>query len=378
MRLGLFSMPSHPPHRKPAETYDEDLELLIHADRLGYDEAWLGEHYTSTWENIPSPELVLAQALALTKQIKLGTGVTCVPNHNPAQLAYRIAQLDNMGKGRFMWGVGAGGFAGDATLFEIPQDGVHRRVTQEYIDAILRIWADEGEGFSWRNEFAHFTVPANAAWGGLGNHLKPWTKPHPPIAVAGVSKSSTTLRWAGERGWIPMSINFVNATDLVGHWVAYEEGSRAGGHEPRRSEWRIARDVYVAETDEQARREALEGSLAFTHTRYFLPLLKSLPFGDILKDSEEMRDEDVTLDYLLEKRWFVGSPETVANQIRALYERVGAFGTLLMLCYDWEGENGPRWKRSMELLANEVAPRVADLTGGELAGSIRSVASAAS
>src|SRR5215212_2155380 len=151
MRLGLFSMPSHPPHRKPSETYDEDLELLVHADRLGFDEAWLGEHYTSTWENIPSPELVLAQALALTKQIKLGTGVTCVPNHNPAQLAYRIAQLDNMARGRFMWGVGAGGFAGDAVLFEVPQDGVHRRVTQEYIDAVLRIWADEGAGFSWRN-----------------------------------------------------------------------------------------------------------------------------------------------------------------------------------------------------------------------------------
>jgi len=91
MKLGLFSMPCHPPHRKHAETFDEDLELLVLADQLGFDEAWLGEHYTSTWENIPAPDLTLAQALVKTQRIKLGTGVSCIPNHNPAQLAHRIA-----------------------------------------------------------------------------------------------------------------------------------------------------------------------------------------------------------------------------------------------------------------------------------------------
>jgi len=62
----------------------------------------------------------------------------------------------------------------------------------------------------------------------------------------------------------------------------------------------------------------------------------------------------------------VGSPETVARRVRELYEYVGGFGVLLMLCYDWEGENGPRWKRSMELLAHEVMPRLADLSGAEV------------
>jgi alkanesulfonate monooxygenase SsuD/methylene tetrahydromethanopterin reductase-like flavin-dependent oxidoreductase (luciferase family) len=365
MQLGLFAMPSHPPRRPVWQTYEEDLELLVLADRLGYDEAWLGEHFTSTWENIPAPELVLAQAFALTTRIRLGTGVTCIPNHHPAELAYRIAQLDNMGKGRFMWGVGAGGFAGDATLFEIPQDGVHRAVTQQSIDAVLKIWADRGEGFAYQDEFYHFTVPANAAWGGLGNRLKPYTQPHPRMAVAGVSKSSSTLRWAGEKGWLPMSINFVNAADLVGHWKAYEEGSAAGGHTPLRSEWRVARDIYVADTDEQAEREALESSLATTHRDYFFPLLETTNYKGILKDREDMRDEDVTVEYLLQNRWVVGSPETVARKLRALYHQVGGFGVVLMLCYDWEGENGPRWKRSMELLATDVLPRLADLTGAE-------------
>src|SRR5256885_6699495 len=116
MKLGLFSMPCHPPRRPHAQTFDEDLELLVLADQLGYDEAWIGEHYSSTWENIPAPDLLIAQAFAVTRTIRLGTGVSCIPNHNPAQLAHRIAQLDVMGKGRFLWGVGVGAFPGDATL----------------------------------------------------------------------------------------------------------------------------------------------------------------------------------------------------------------------------------------------------------------------
>ena len=84
--------------------------------------------------------------------------------------------------------------------------------------------------------------------------MKPWTRPHPPIAVAGLSRSSTTLRWAGEHGWIPMNIHLINEADLRGHWAAYEESARASGHTPQRSEWRICRNVYVADTDAQARR----------------------------------------------------------------------------------------------------------------------------
>src|SRR5438105_15268176 len=125
MQLGLFAMPSHPPRRPVWQTYEEDLELLVLADRLGYDEAWLGEHFTSTWENIPAPELVLAQAFALTERIKLGNGVTCIPNHHPAELAYRIAQLDNVRNGRFMRGAGPRRHAGTGKRVEVPPGRAH-------------------------------------------------------------------------------------------------------------------------------------------------------------------------------------------------------------------------------------------------------------
>ncbi len=364
MKVGLFSMPCHPPHRRHIETFDEDLDLLVYADQLGFDEAWLGEHYTSTWENIPAPDLTLAQALIKTQTIKLGTGVSCMPNHNPAQLAHRIAQLDQMARGRFMWGVGVGAFPGDATLFEIAQDGTHRDVTRENVEAVLRVWADGDQGFEWRGSHPqfNFTVPPPEPWRGIGFHMKPWSQPHPPIAVAGLSRSSTTLSWAGEHGWIPMSIHFVNAHDLCGHWAAYEASALAHGHTPQRSDWRICRDVYVADTDEQARREVMDGSMPRAYREYFFPLVTSFGMAGLWKDDEAMPDNEVTLEYLLDARWMVGSPDTVTRKLHELYQQVGGFGGLLMLCYDWEGENGPRWRRSMELLAKEVIPRLKALT----------------
>jgi alkanesulfonate monooxygenase SsuD/methylene tetrahydromethanopterin reductase-like flavin-dependent oxidoreductase (luciferase family) len=374
MKLGLFSMPCHPPHRKHAETFDEDLEMLVLADRVGFDEAWLGEHYTSTWENIPAPDLTLAQALVLTKNIKLGTGVSCIPDHNPAQLAHRIAQLDVMAKGRFMWGVGVGAFPGDATLFEIPQDGTHRNVTHENVDAVLKIWEHGDEGFEFRHSTHpqyNFTIPPREEWRGIGFHMKPLQRPHPPIAVAGLSKSSGTLRWAGDHGWIPMSIHFVVPPDLRGHWKAYEDGARANGFTPHRSDWRICRDVYVADTDEQAERDVMDGSMAYAYTNYFFPLVTSFGMASLWKDSDDMPDEAITLDHLRTTRWIYGSPDTVARKLRELYQAVGGFGALLMLCYDWEGKDGPRWKKSMELLATKVMPQIKDLTGEEVAAAAR-------
>ena len=360
-KLGVFSMPAHPPHRGFAEVVEEDLEMLMLADELGFSEAWLGEHFTSIWENIPAPDLLIAQALRCTMHIKLATGVSNIPNHNPAQLANRIAQLDQMARGRFLWGVGAGAVPTDAILFEVPADGAHRRVTQANIDQILKIWRDEVGGWSYRDEQFpqfNFTIPPREDWRGLANHLKPFQKPHPPIGVAGLTKASSTLRWAGERGWIPLSTNLTSEDGLVTHWEVYEEGALANGITPNRADWRISRDIYVAETDEQARREAREGSMARAFLEYFFPLVRSVGGLGVWKVNDDMPDSDITLDYLLDKFWIVGSPDSVARRLANVYDHTGGYGGLLMLAYDWEGVNRRQWQHSMELLAKEVMPRL--------------------
>src|SRR5919197_4483980 len=127
MQLGYFTMPLHPPGASPADTLAHDLDQLETLDRLGLAEAWIGEHITAEWENIPCPDLLIAQALARTKTIVLATGVTCLPNHSPVMLAQRIAQLDQMAQGRFYWGIGSGGFAGDFVLFDVDSEALEQR-----------------------------------------------------------------------------------------------------------------------------------------------------------------------------------------------------------------------------------------------------------
>ena len=101
-------MPLHPPGSNITQTMDDDLDQLVYLDKLGYSEAWVGEHFTAQWENIPAPDLFIAKAIAMTENIVLGTGVTCMPNHNPFMIAHRIAQLDHLAHGRFQWGIGSG------------------------------------------------------------------------------------------------------------------------------------------------------------------------------------------------------------------------------------------------------------------------------
>ena len=94
MQYGLFLMPSHPPERDIFQGHQWDLDCLSLADDLGFSEAWIGEHFTSPWEPIPSPDLMIAQALMRTKNIRLATGVHLLPYHHPAELACRVAYLE--------------------------------------------------------------------------------------------------------------------------------------------------------------------------------------------------------------------------------------------------------------------------------------------
>ena len=359
MKLGYFTMPLHPPGSNLTQTLEDDLAQIVKLDELGYEEAWIGEHFTAQWENIPVPDLFIAKALGMTKNIALGTGVTCMPNHNPFMIAHRIAQLDHMARGRFYWGVGSGGFPGDFEVFGFdPKTGEQRGMTRDAIDTVIQLWTDPKPGL-YEHKYWRFNVPEPDDYIGLGFHIKPYQKPHPPIAVAGVSEKSDTLVLAGERGWIPMTINMVPTRLVKTHWQAVEEGARKTGRTPDRSTWRVAREVYVADTTEEARREALEGVLKRDFEQYFLRILPQAKLLNILKTDPEMPDSEVTIEYLLDNIWIVGSPDEVADKLRRLYHDVGGFGVLLAMGHEWQPED--KWTNSMKLLAEEVMPRVVDL-----------------
>jgi alkanesulfonate monooxygenase SsuD/methylene tetrahydromethanopterin reductase-like flavin-dependent oxidoreductase (luciferase family) len=359
MRFGYFMMPVHPPGSAPADTLAMDLAQVERLDALGFDEAWIGEHFTAEWENIPAPEIFIAAALQRTSRIKLGTGVTCLPNHNPFHLAHRIAQLDQLARGRFLWGVGSGGFPGDFEVAGIdPRSGRQRQVTIDGVDAVLELWAEPKPSRYDRHGWS-YVVPTPDARIAKHVYFKPYQRPHPPIAVAGVTERSDTLGLAGERGWIPMSINMATARVLRSHWDSIAAGAARAGREPDRAAWRVARSIHVAETDEQARMEAIGGALGRDFRDYFIPLMSQTRGLGGLKTDPDTPDADVTLDYLCEHVWIVGSPDTVGATIRRLYEEVGGFGYLLPVAMDWP--DPAVWDRSMTLFATEVMPQLADI-----------------
>ena len=359
MRFGYFMMPMHPPGSDVALTLQTDLQQIEHLDKLGFDEAWIGEHFTAEWENIPAPDIFIGAALQRTQTIKLGTGVSCLPNHNPFHLAHRIAMLDQLAQGRFFWGIGSGGFPGDFEVAGIdPTTGQQRQLSIDVVDAVLALWQDPKPGAYAQHGWT-YQVPNYDARIEKHVHLKPFQQPHPPIAVAGVTEKSETLGLAGERGWIPMSINFVTPRVLQSHWASVVEGAGRSGRTPDRGEWRICRALHVAPTDEQARREAIDGAIGRDYRDYFLPLLGISRGVGGLKMNASMPDDAVTLEYLCDNVWIVGSPETVVRKIRELHASVDGFGGLLIGATDWPDPT--IWQRSMDLFASEVMPRVADL-----------------
>ena len=367
MKAGLFLMPSHPPERALYDAHQFDLGVIELADELGYQEAWIGEHFTAPWEPIPSPDLMIAQALTRTRNIKLGAGAHLLPYHHPVELALRIAYLDHLAQGRLLVGIGAGGLQTDAILFDVDFDaGENREMTREALEVLLMLWA--GGDAPMEHKTKHWRVevpdPKEWEWASLKHFLTPFQKPHPPIGVAAASPASQTLKIAGERGYIPMSLGLGPAY-IASHWESVLEGAMRGDREPpSRSEWRLVRDVWVADTDEEAIRAAREGMLFRAWTEYLYPLFNYGPYPLVagMKHDESVATEDIDLEYMLEHLWLVGSPDTVARKIRKLYEAAGGFGVLLTMVLD-NTDDRDGWNRSMRLLVEEVLPQVADLTG---------------
>jgi alkanesulfonate monooxygenase SsuD/methylene tetrahydromethanopterin reductase-like flavin-dependent oxidoreductase (luciferase family) len=357
MELGLFTMPSHPPERSLNDGHQWDLQTLRWADELGYREAWIGEHHTAPWEPHPSPDLLVAQALMQTKRIRLGPGGFLLPYHHPAELANRVAMLDHMAQGRLNFGVAASGLPSDWAMFNVDgMSGQNREMTREALDIIIRMWSEPE--FDYNGKFWHVTKPGRM-FGTLVPHLKPFQAPHPPIGVAGLSKNSDTLKLAGERGYIPMSLN-LNPAYVGSHWDSVEAGARRTGKTPQRAEWRMVREVFVADSDEEAWRLSVGGMMGRMMREYFLPLLASFGFTEYLKHRPDVPDAEVTPEYCARHNWLVGSPATVAEKLERVYDEVGGFGCLLVFCFDYQ-ENPQAWRHSMALLAEEVMPRVRHL-----------------
>ena len=359
MKLGIFMMPVHPLHRDPTVTLKEDRETVILADQLGYHDAFIGEHLTDKAENITNSLLFLATLIHSTRQIKLGTGTCNLSQQHPVLVAAQAAMFDHLAQGRFILGVSPGALPSDAEAIGILNED-RNKMFAESIDVILKIWESEPP-YDIDLPGNRFKVTTRSYLDlalGTGIMPKPFQKPRPEIVGTVVAPFSKGVVAMGERDFHPLSANFLLPQWLPSHWTNYAEGKTKAGVKPDPAEWRIARTIFVADDDKVA--ASYGGSDPKSPFRFYYHQLKTkltkMNRHVVFKEHKDQPDDEVTLDFVLDRLVISGTVNKVVDEILAFRERVGDFGELVYAGMDWV--DAKLEKRSMQLMAEEVMPRV--------------------
>jgi len=338
--FGLFLAPFHAMGESPTLSLERDLELICWVDTLGYDEAWVGEHHSSGWETIASPELFLAVAAERTRHIRLGTGAVSLPYHHPLMVADRIVLLDHLTRGRVNFGVGPGGHISDALMLGL-DPAVLRDRMGESLEVIVRVMTDT-EPLTLRSEW--FTLIDAVL------QLRPFQRPTPPIAVTSM-ESPAGMRLAGRVGAGVLSLTVAKATggsgDLRAQWAEAEHSAEAAGTRVDRSNWRLVIPVHIAETRREAMDQTREGGarhmLEYVEATTGRPCPVPGPPNQIVEQMAELG------------AWVIGTPDDLIACVTRLREMSGGFGTVLFWGHEWAPFDAV--KRSHELIARYVMPR---------------------
>lgn len=339
LNFGAFLAPIHAPGINPTLALQQDLELMEHLDRLGFDEAWIGEHHSAGSEIISSPEIFIAAAAERTKNLRFGTGVTSVSYHNPLWVAERMIQLDHQTRGRVMLGLGPGSLPSDSAMLGLtPTDT--RELLGENLDIVVRLLRGESVTATTRT---HTLVDART-------HLRPYSDEIDVVVAAMVSPTGPRL--AGTHGTGMLSLGATLTEDgfdaLAHHWGILEE--RAAVHQQRvnREAWRLVGVFHLAETAEQAKEEVAYG---IEHWFNYFKDVAAFPQAGVGAENtvEEM------IDFIVRSgTGVIGTAEQARAQVERLVEQSGGFGTLLINSHDWADPAAT--KRSYEIFAREVMP----------------------
>jgi alkanesulfonate monooxygenase SsuD/methylene tetrahydromethanopterin reductase-like flavin-dependent oxidoreductase (luciferase family) len=356
MKLGFFIMPVHPRDRPYAEILQEDRELTLIADKLGFVEGFFGEHVTDAAERITSSLLFVAWVLNETKTIKLGTGTINMANHHPAQVAAQVAMIDHMAKGRFIMGISPGNLPSDAEVFGT-LDADRNDMLVEAMNHVLALWSGEPPHDLAGKYWSISTKRTFNAQLAQGYFPKPYQKPHPPIVVTVVAPFSKGVTHAAARGWDPISANFLLPKWAKTHWPNYVEGCRSGGRPADPANWRVAKSIFVADDLATARRYATAADGPY-HFYYKTIATKLIDHGriNLFKADPNAPDSSVTIERIVDDLVIWGTPDKVTDDLLAFRDQTGEFGTLLYASHDWADKKLSI--RSMELMMEKVVPAV--------------------
>ena len=343
-RFGAFLAPHHPLGESPTRLLRRDLDLVAHLDHLGFDEMWVGEHHSTGWEMIASPELFLAAAAERTRRIRLGTGVISLPYHHPFTVAQRIVQLDHQSEGRVMFGSGPGALPSDAAVLQL--DPMRQRDMQdEALGVIIRLLRGE-------------TVTHECDWFTMRDarlQILPYQDDLPMTVASSISPSG--MRLAGKYGIGVLSIASTSTEGLLAlptQWSFAEEAAAEHGQVVDRANWRVLLAWHLATTKDKAREEAVDG-LQNWNNDYNVKVLGR-------PDAQHVDDKWALLEQATQRgasgagAALVGTPDEMIETIQSLQELTGGFGTVIGFVHDWADREATF--RSWELFARYVVPEL--------------------
>lgn len=320
---------------------------MVLSEQLGFDSVWLTEHHYADYGLSSAPSVLAATLAARTERIKIGTAVYVVPFHHPLRLAEETATLDILSKGRLIVGIGRGNrpleFLGHGVELEDS-----RTRLEEGTEVMLQAWTQDGVTFRGKH-WSFDNIPV---------YPKPVTLPHPPLAVAATSPD--TVAWTASRGYRLLSSGLGTPVPALQKLRdAYSEALQSAARPlDLLNEWTVTKHVYIADSDEQARREAEP------HERWYLDsFARSLRGVEGMSESARQQ-ADAFVKRVSERRWedliedslFIGSPATV----RAKVAELQAAGVGELACWmNFGGLPVDKVRRSMRLFAEEVMPAFA-------------------
>ena len=342
LKFGAFLAPHHPVGEHPLLQFRRDLDLVEQLDRLGYDEFWCGEHHSSGWEMIGSPEMFLAAAGERSKRIKLATGVISLPYHHPFNVAQRMVQLDWMTGGRAIFGSGPGALASDAHALGI--DPMLQRDRQDEAIAVIR------------RLFRGERVTAKSDWFTMNDaalQILPLQEEMPFVVASQISPSGMTL--AGKYGIGIISLGSMSTQGLMAlptQWGFAEDAAKKYGTTVSRADWRVLLSWHIAESREQARAEAGAGLMRW-HNEYNVKTLQR-PGLEPFKSIDEALEK--TAGGVGISASTIGTPDDLVITIRKLMEVSGGVGSIIGFVHDWANPENTR--RSWDMVARYVIPEI--------------------
>lgn len=348
MKLGYFAFPIHPKKKNYKTSLDEDAEAIILADRLGFHEAFVGEHITDEFERITSSLLFITSIINQTRKIKLGTGTINLPNAHPLQVASSISMIDHISRGRLIMGIGPGSLVSDMEAFET-LDKNRNEMFLESIDQILQIWKKKPP-YNIKGKYWNITTKKTFDKKiSIGSFAKNYQKPHPEIVCTSLSRNLHSVKNLTKRGWNLISSNFLQKESLKFHY----EGIKMGYKKNNKKNWRVARKIFINEN-----KKIVDDYVFSSKGPYYLMLvqiikkLEKYKKLDILKKNPDDKKEKIIPMKLLKELVICGGVNDVSEKILELKNQIGKFDTITYVGIDWQ--NRILAKKSMELMATKV------------------------